>query len=271
MTAPSAPHEHVQVRRHGPAQEICEIALDRPEAKNAISTAMAAELGAVTRELASDDSVRVVVLSSSRADVFSVGADLKERAHFSDADILQQRPTTRGAYQGVRELPMPVIVALEGYALGGGLELALSCDLIVASSEATIGLPEVRVGLIPGGGGTQLLTRRIGWSKAASMIFTGDRLSGGQGHDLGVIDVVTPAGQAHEQALLLAERIAQGSPRALREAKRAMQQALDADLNTGIEREDAGWRACATSADRREGIAAFLAKRPPIWPPPPTA
>ncbi|MGB3761755.1 MAG: enoyl-CoA hydratase-related protein [Ornithinimicrobium sp.] len=257
----------LQVTRLGPNGEILEIALDRPGALNAISTPFAAQLAEVTAEVARDDSVRVVMLTSTTPRAFCVGADLKERQQMSDAEMLSHREISRGAYRGVLDLPMPTVAVVEGYALGGGLELALSCDLIVAAEQSVVGLPEVSVGLIPGGGGTQLLARKVGHSRAASMIFTAERQSASAAAELGVLDYLTPTGGARSRALQLAESIARNSPTSVRNAKSAMRRGLDADLLAGLEIEDSYWRATATSEDRREGISAFNEKRSPRWHP----
>ena len=245
---------------------VVEIVLDRPDALNAVSTAMAVAIAEATARVAADPAVRCVVLRSSQVRAFCVGADLKERNAFTDADLVQQRPVARSAYRGVLDLPVPVVAAVEGYALGGGYELALACDLIVAGDTATVGLPEVSVGVIPGGGGTQLLTRRVGWSRAASLVFTARRLPAAEALALGCVDEVVPAGSAHERALTLARQVASNSPVGLRQAKRAMRLGADVDLATGLEVEDACWRATAFSADRAEGVAAFAERRPPQWP-----
>src|SRR5450631_3115284 len=192
--APTPPM--VTITRHGPGGHIAELVLDRPEAMNAVSTQMALDLGAACALLSADQDVRVVMITSTNAKAFCVGADLKERSSFTDADLVAQRPVARAAYSGVLNLPMPTIAVVEGFALGGGLEIALSCDLIIAGSTAVVGLPEVSVGVIPGGGGTQLLTRRIGWSRAAGMIFTASRMSAAEAAVLGVVDEVLEAGHA---------------------------------------------------------------------------
>ncbi|HEY5247155.1 MAG TPA: enoyl-CoA hydratase-related protein [Dermatophilaceae bacterium] len=256
----------VKTTRHGPGGHIAELALDRPEAMNAVSTQMALDLGAACALLSADQDVRVVLVTSSSAKAFCVGADLKERRSFTDADLMAQRPAARAAYGGVLNLPMPTIAVVEGFALGGGLEIALSCDLILAGSAAVIGLPEVSVGVIPGGGGTQLLTRRIGWSRAAGMIFTARRMSATEAEALGVVDEVLEAGTARDRGLELAAQIASNSPVGLRQAKRAMRLGGDVDLATGLEVEDGCWRATAFSGDRAEGVAAFNEKRLPEWP-----
>jgi enoyl-CoA hydratase/carnithine racemase len=256
----------VTITRHGPSGHVAELALDRPEAMNAVSTQMALDLGAACAHLSADRDVRVVLITSTDARAFCVGADLKERSSFTDADLVAQRPVARAAYSGVLNLPMPTIAVVEGYALGGGLEIALSCDLIIAGSAAVVGLPEVSVGVIPGGGGTQLLTRRIGWSRAAGMIFTARRMSATEAAGLGVVDEVVQAGAARDRGLELATQIAANSPVGLRQAKRAMRLGGDVDLATGLEVEDGCWRATAFSGDRAEGVAAFNEKRSPEWP-----
>jgi enoyl-CoA hydratase/carnithine racemase len=256
----------VTVTRHGDGGHVAELALDRPEAMNAVSTAMARDLGAACAGLAADESVRCVIVTSTSSKAFCVGADLKERNSFTDADLMQQRPVARAAYGGVLNLPMPSLAVVEGFALGGGLEIALSCDLVIAGEAAVVGLPEVSVGVIPGGGGTQLLTRRVGWSRAAGMIFTARRMPAVEAGALGVVDEVVPAGGARDRALEIAVQIAANSPVGLRQAKRAMRLGADVDLATGLEVEDGCWRATAFSGDRKEGVAAFAEKRVPAWP-----
>jgi enoyl-CoA hydratase/carnithine racemase len=257
--------ETVKIRRHEPSGTV-EIVLDRPEALNAISTEHARAIAAVGRGLADDTTMRAVVLTSSSAKAFCVGADLKERAAFTDDDLRNQRPVTRAAYTSILNLPVPTIAAIQGYALGGGFELALSCDIIVVDESAVLGLPEVSVGLVPGGGGTQLLARRIGWGRACDLTFTTRRIDAEEAYRLGVADRLVMSGQARESALELATEIASHSPVGLRNAKRAMRLGLDSPLAAGLEIEDAAWRATAFSADRKEGIAAFNEKRDPNWP-----
>lgn len=256
----------VRVERHGEGGHVAELVLDRPEAMNAVSTAMAAAISEATNRLGADETVRAVVVSSTHERAFCVGADLKERNTLTDEQLRAQRPLARAAYGGVLALPVPVLAAVDGYALGGGLEIALSCDLIVAGEGAVVGLPEVSVGVIPGGGGTQLLTRRVGWSRAASMIFTARRLTAAEAHDLGVVDELVAAGSARERALEIAATIAGHSPVGVRNAKRAMRQGYDTDLASGLDIEDECWAATAFSADRAEGVAAFTEKRRPVWP-----
>ncbi|MEU1631009.1 enoyl-CoA hydratase-related protein [Streptomyces sp. NPDC020096] len=256
--------EWVAVRAHG--AHVAELVLDRAKAMNAISTEMARSLTEACAALSADHDVRVVVLTSTHERAFCVGADLKERNSLSDAELVRQRPVTRAAYTSVLELPMPTIAAVHGYALGGGFELALSCDVIVADSTAEVGLPEVSVGVIPGGGGTQLLPRRVGSARAAELIFTARRVGAAEAAGIGLVDVLAEEGQDREDALALAERIAANSPVGLRAAKRALRLGQGLGLREGLEVEDAAWRSVAFSGDRAEGVRAFNERRKPNWP-----
>ena len=256
----------VTINQPDGAPGVMELVLDRPEAHNALSTDHARQIVAAVGELATDRQVRAVVLSSSSEKAFCVGADLKERNDIDDDGLRAQRLVFRAMFTGLLELPVPTVAAVHGYALGGGLELALSCDLIVAEETAVVGLPEVSVGVIPGGGGTQLLTRRLGWSRAADLILTARRFDGAEAYRLGLADRLVPAGSARASALELAATIAGHSPVGVRNAKRAMRQGFDAPLAAGLDIEDAAWRATAFSGDRKEGVAAFNEKRRPDWP-----
>ncbi len=259
----------MRVQRHqavAVSGAICEVLLDRPAAMNALSTAMAVRLAQVCAEIAADLQVRAVVLAAAGERAFCVGADLKERAGLTDAGLLAQRPVFRAAFGAVLALPQPVIAAVHGYALGGGCELALCCDLIVADETALFGLPETTVGLVPGGGGTQLALRRLGPGRAADLVLTGRRVSAAEAERIGLADRRVPAGTAGEHALALARQIAANSPVAVLAAKRAIRQGSGVSLAVGLEVEDAAWRAAAFSGDRREGIAAFNEKRAPRWP-----
>ncbi|MFF3893937.1 enoyl-CoA hydratase/isomerase family protein [Streptomyces sp. NPDC001812] len=257
--------EFVLVRRHEQGH-VAELVLDRPKAMNAVSTEMARSVAGACAELGGDPEVRAVVLTSSHERAFCVGADLKERNSFSDADLVRQRPVARGAYTGVLELPVPTVAAVHGFALGGGFELALSCDVIVADRTAVLGLPEVSVGVIPGGGGTQLLPRRVGAARAAELIFTARRVEAAEARELGLVDELVEVGRDREAALAMAARIAANSPVGLRAAKRALRLGQGLDLPAGLEVEDAAWRSVAFSGDRAEGVAAFNEKRKPNWP-----
>lgn len=184
----------------------------------------------------------------------------------SDAELLAQRPVFRAAFGGLLALPQPVVAAVHGFALGGGCELALCCDVIVADATAVFGLPETSVGLVPGGGGTQLTLRRLGPGRAADLIFTGRRVSAEEAERIGLADRHVPPGTAGQHAREIASRIAANSPVAVKAAKVAIRQGGGIGLPAGLEIEDAAWRTAALSADRREGIAAFNEKRSPVWP-----
>jgi len=253
------------VSRH-PEGGVAEITLNRPEAMNAVSSAMAAELARACAEIAAEPGVRVVVLGAAGERAFCAGADLKERAGLTDAEILRQRHAIRAVFAAVLALPQPAVAAVHGFALGGGCELALGCDLVVADETATFGLPEVTVGLVPGGGGTQLALRRLGPGRAADLVLTGRRVGIDEAERLGLVDRRVPAGQDRPAALELAAQIAANSPVAVRAAKRAIRHGWGISLEAGLDVEDAAWRTAALSDDRREGIAAFADKRKPVWP-----
>lgn len=256
-------HDEVTLLRDG---HVAEIVFDRAEALNALSTRMARCLAGLCAELAADRTVRAVVLSAAGDRAFCVGADLKERNSMTDADLLAQREVFRAAFGGVLNLPQPVIAAVHGFALGGGCEFALSCDMVVADESAVFALPEVTVGLVPGGGGTQLALRRLGPGRAAELVLTGRRLGIDEAVSYGLADRRVPAGQARAEALTLAHLIAANSPVAVRAAKRALRHGDGVGLPAGLDIEDAAWRTAAFSADRAEGIAAFNEKRRPDWP-----
>ncbi|MBU7596683.1 enoyl-CoA hydratase/isomerase family protein [Streptomyces sp. P38-E01] len=261
--------EYVEVRydeEQGERTHVAELVLDRPRAMNAVSTGMARSIADACAELGADENVRAVVVTSSSERAFCVGADLKERNSFSDAELVQQRPVARAAYTGVLELPVPTVAAVHGYALGGGFELALSCDVIVADATAVVGLPEVSVGVIPGGGGTQLLPRRVGAARAAELVFSARRVEAGEAQRLGLVDELVEEGEDRSAALALGRRIASNSPVGLRAAKRALRLGWGMELRAGLEVEDAAWRSVAFSGDRAEGVAAFNEKRKPDWP-----
>jgi enoyl-CoA hydratase/carnithine racemase len=260
----------VTVQRHSNDQTgVTEIMLNRPGALNAISTDLAGQLADACAQVVSDQGshgTRAVVLSAAGDRAFCVGADLKERNAMSDQQIMAQRHVFRGVFGAVLGLPQPAVAAVGGYALGGGCELALSCDLIVADETAVFGLPETTVGLVPGGGGTQLALRRLGTARAADLVLTGRRVDIAEAERLGLVDRRVRAGTARTTALDLAGQIAGNSPVAVKAAKRALRQGWGIGLEAGLDIEDAAWRTAALSADRKEGIAAFTEKRRPKWP-----
>lgn len=240
------------------------VTLDRPEALNALSGAMADELTGVLRDVAADNDIWVVVLRASGEKAFCVGADLKERNGFSIDDFYENRKQIRGMFEALRSVPQPTIASIFGFALGGGCELALSCDLIIAARGTKLGLPETRVGLIPAGGGTQLLTRKLGQARAKQLIFRGEQIDAEYAQELGLVSDVCEREDLDTVTLEAARDLLRSSPVALREAKRAIDEALG-PIHEGIEVEHDAWTVVIGSQDRAEGIAAFNEKRAPAW------
>jgi enoyl-CoA hydratase/carnithine racemase len=249
-----------------PSAHVAEVIMNRPEALNALSTDQVRRLRDAANQLAADGQISVVIISSAVPRAFCVGADLKERRGVSNDDLRQQRRVLQEGFDALRALPMPMIAAVEGFALGGGFELALCCDLIIASATATFGLPEVGLGLIPGEGGTQLLPRRIGLNKAADLLLTGRQVAAEEALTMGFVDRLVPEGLAQASARELAREMATKSPISLRVAKRALKEGIDVDVATGLEIENRAWEEVAFSADRLEGIEAFNLRRTPKWP-----
>ena len=249
-----------------PSAHVAEVIMNRPEAMNALSTDQLRRLNSAATQLAADDQISVVIISSALDSAFCVGADLKERRGFGNDDLRRQRLVVQETFAALLGLPVPVIATVEGFALGGGCELALSCDLIIASATAVFGLPEVGLGLTPGGGGTQLLPRRIGLNRAADLVLTGRRVAADEALRIGLADRLVPEGAARSSGYELAEEIATKSPISLRAAKRALRQGLDVDLVSGLEIENQAWKEAAFSADRAEGIEAYNLRRAPRWP-----
>lgn len=241
------------------------VTLNRPESLNAISGEVADVLAGALLQAAADPNAWVVVLAAAGDRAFSVGADLKERRQLDDAGWMRSRVLMRGLFDSLRALPQPTVASVFGYALGGGFELALNCDLIVAAEDAVLGLPEVRVGIVPGGGGTQALARRLGPAVAKDLVFTGRRITGREAHALGLVARVVEREALESATMDLAREICASSPVAVREAKLAIDRGLDVTLEDGIELEDLAWRRAVASRDRLEGIAAFNEKRDPRW------
>jgi enoyl-CoA hydratase/carnithine racemase len=244
---------------------IAVLKLERPEAMNAISGAMADEIRTRAQYIAGDDEVWAVILAAAGEKAFCVGADLKERAKFSLEDFYENRKQIRGMFEALRDIPQPTIAAVFGFALGGGFELALSCDLIVAEEGTQLGLPEARVGLLPAGGGTQLLTRKLGPARAKEMIFTGKRIEAEEALEWGLVARVVPRGGVPAAASNLAVEVCRSSPVAVRAAKAAIDAALGVSIEDGIELEHQRWERVIASEDRLEGIKAFNEKRDPDW------
>jgi enoyl-CoA hydratase/carnithine racemase len=248
------------------AERVATVTLDRPEALNAISTELAVALAEAVEPLATDPSVRALVLTGAGERAFCVGADLKQRAAFDDHGWFVQREVFRRGFAAVRRCPLPTVAAVFGFALGGGTELALACDLVVAADDAVFGLPEVGLGLVPAGGGTQLLARRVGRAVAKDLVLTGRRVDAVQAHRLGLADRLVPRAEVLTAARALAAEIAGNAPTAVRLAKWALDLGADLSQEAAMEVEDQAWRRTVLSDDRREGIAAWVDKRPPAWP-----
>jgi enoyl-CoA hydratase/carnithine racemase len=248
------------------ADRVATVTLDRPDALNAISTELATALADAVEPLATHPAARAVVLTGAGERAFCVGADLKQRAGLDDQGWFVQREAFRRGFAAVRRCPLPTVAAVFGFALGGGAELALSCDLVVAAEDATFGLPEVRLGLVPAGGGTQLLARRVGRSVAKDLVLTGRRVGAAEAHRLGLADRLVPRAELADAAAALAAEIAGNAPTAVRMAKWALDLGADLAQEAAMEVEDQAWRRVVLSDDRREGIAAWVEKRTPRWP-----
>lgn len=214
-----------------------EVILARPGKRNALSMAMLRELQAALAALAVDESVRVVLLTGEGDRAFSAGADLAEMAALDAAGIGEFLALGHGVADALEQLPQPVIAAVNGFALGGGCELMLACDLALAADSAVIGLPEIDLALIPGWGGTQRLARRVGLGRALHLILTGSRISAEEAARIGLIDRVVPAAELLAETRALAEVLAAKDPTALRAAKAAVRAALAPGLAEGLRQE----------------------------------
>jgi enoyl-CoA hydratase/carnithine racemase len=241
------------------------VSLNRPEALNAISGAVADDLWAAFNALGTRPDIWVVILRAEGDKGFCVGADLKERALFSDEDFYINRRKMRRMFAALRAIPQPTIAAVFGFALGGGFELALSCDLIVAADDAVFGLPEAGVGLLPAGGATQLLPRQVGLARAKELIFTGRRLGAEEAVEIGLASRAVRRDALDTEVIEVARVICSSSPVAVREAKRSLDSAMGTSLDEGMEIENSSWERVIVTEDRREGIAAFNEKRDPRW------
>jgi enoyl-CoA hydratase len=243
-----------------PAPHVARLTLHRPDARNALRTPLLEELAAALRSLAADDGVRCVVLTGGPK-VFAAGADVREIADPAAAAALLER--RRACWQVLREFPKPIVAAVNGYCLGGGNELALLCDVIVAGDDAQFGQPELKLGMIPGAGGTQRLTAAVGKARAMQLLLTGGLLPAGEALAAGLVSEVVPAAECGARALALAVQIAAMPPLAVRHAKQAVRHAAEDALAAGLAYEQRAFAELLQSEDRREGIAAFLAKRAP--------
>jgi len=254
-------YETILMDRRG---SVAVIRFNRPDKLNAMNTKMKDEIIAALGELEADDAVRAVVFTGVGDKAFVAGADINEFKGRTAQDQwdLYHRPFL---YDAVDKFPKPLIAMINGYCLGGGCELALACDIRIASDRAAIGQPEINIGIIPGGGGSQRLPRLVGSGKAMEMILTGDRISSTEAHRIGLVDEVVPHEQLDAKTMEIASRIAEKSPVAVRLAKQAMKAAARMPLGEGLRYEQALFSLVFTTRDKEEGIAAFLEKRPPKW------
>jgi enoyl-CoA hydratase len=238
------------------------VTIDRPEKRNALSAAVRAELIAALDALRDDDSVRVLVLTGAGERAFVAGADIAE---FAERTPLEQRAamTGRRVFDEIAAFPKPVLAMINGYALGGGCELALACDVRVAADTAKLGQPEINLGIIPGGGGTQRLPRLVGTGQAMRLILSGEIIDAAEALRIGLVDLVCPAPELRERTLEMARAMAAKSPVALRMAKAAVRAAAEMPLAAGLAYETELFVTCFASEDKREGVAAFLEKRAP--------
>lgn len=239
--------------------------LARPEARNALNEELMSALAAELEGLAADDSVRAVVLTGAGGH-FCAGADITAFDRLRAEPLLGENRAGGGPmWRALDGLAKPIIAAVEGFALGGGCEIALACDIVIAGRTATFGVPEVKLGVIPGAGGTQRLIRAVGKSKAMAMLLTGDLVDAERAERAGLVAEVVDAGAALEHANAMAARIARNSPLAVALAKDAAQAALESPLARGLEHERRNFVIALNSDDCHEGQAAFLAKRAPTF------
>ena len=250
--------ELVCAERRGPAAVLT---FNRPGKLNAISSAMLSQLAGRLDEADRDPAVRAVVLTGAGDRAFVAGADIGEYAGQTEEQFQAYQRRSRDVFCRLAALGKPVIAAVNGYALGGGFEIALCCDVLVASASAQFGLPEGLLGLCPGGGGTQRLTRAAGPYAAARVLLFGDRLTAGEASDLGLVARVVPPHELMAAALDLAGRAARVAPLAAREMKRLVAVAGDVPLGDGLDREHQALFGLYRTRDAQEGIAAFTGKR----------
>jgi len=239
------------------------LSLNRPEKSNAINTQLLLDLSEALRRGANDEKVRVVVLMAE-GERFSVGADIDEIKGFtSPADYESFFSLFHNTLRRLESLPKPTIAAIHGFALGGGCELSLAADVRIAAEGASFGLPEIKLGALPGAGGTQRLPRIVGETKALEMIFTGDVIGAEEGHRIGLLNKVVPSTKLKDEAMDLARRLEKGPPLALRTAKLLIKQGLNMDLGAALEFEIKSVSLLAATDDQQEGFRAFLEKREP--------
>jgi enoyl-CoA hydratase/carnithine racemase len=255
--------ELVRVERRA---RVAIVTIDRPERMNALSWATVQRLGEIGQELASDASLRVCVLTGAGDRAFSAGADLKERQSMSRAQVREMLAAYRSELAWLAKSAFVTVAAINGVALGGGLELALLCDLRVAVEGALLGLPETSLGIIPGAGGTQRITRLIGEARALDLVLTGRQISAAEALSIGLVNRLAKAGQSVlDSTLEWLEPVAQGAAVAQRAALAAVRAARDLPLELGLDYERQEYERCLDSEDRQEALRALAEKRKPLF------
>ncbi len=243
------------------SEGILTVTINRPEVRNAMNVESWRQLRAATDEARHDAEVGVVIVTGAGEKSFVAGADVNYLARRSMVDSLSGE--VQATLSGLEQLEKPVIAAVNGYALGGGCELAMACDIRIASENARFGQPEVGLGILPGGGGTQRLTRLVGVGRAKEMVFTGDLIDAREAERIGLVNRVVPQSELMPAAREMARKILAKGPLAIRLAKTVMNAGASVDLNTALMLERLGQAVLFGSEDRLEGTAAFLEKRPP--------
>ena len=238
------------------------IQFNRPEVLNAINMKLMEELVSTLEELDKESEVRCIILTGNEK-AFAAGADIKEMAEASAMEMLQRDQFAR--WDRIRKIKKPIIAAVSGFALGGGCELAMTCDIILASESAKFGQPEIAIGVIPGAGGTQRLTRAVGKYKAMEMVLTGSMITAEEAKQWGLVVKVVPNEYLIEEAKNLAKLIASKPPVAVRLAKEAVLKSFDTTIEGGLEFERKNFYMLFASEDQKEGMKAFIEKRKPEW------
>ena len=244
--------------------QVVVLTLNRPEAMNSFNFAMLRGLRDKVEAIQYDPEVRVVIITGA-GKAFCAGADLKERATLSEPQVREFIHTIRNLFSFIESLRVPVIAAVNGVALGGGTELALACDLRIASSTASLGLTETRLAIIPGAGGTQRLPRLVGRGKAKELIFTGRRVDATEALQIGLVNQVSKPEALLDDALGMAGMICETGPIAIQQAKYAIDHGLETDLHTGLAIESNAYWITIPTEDRLEGLTAFREKRKPVY------
>lgn len=241
------------------------LTLNRPQVMNSLNFSMLRSLKECMDRLHFDPEVRVVILTGAGDKAFCAGADLKERATLNEQQVKEFIHTIRNLFTFIEHLNKPVIAAVNGLALGGGTELALACDIRIASSSATLGLTETRLAIIPGAGGTQRLPRLVGRGKAKELIFTGRRVDAAEAERIGLVNKVCPPENLLEECLAMATMICETGPIAIQQAKYAINYGIESDLHTGLAIESNAYWITIPTEDRTEGLTAFREKRKPVY------